>query len=153
MAMGAMWGGGWGYGAGWGGNNTININNNNNFNRNNINNIGNGNRGGAGNGKWQHNPQHRGGAPYGDRGTANKFGGTARGDSASTRQANARSNQGQRAGGQQLAAAAERAVPAMLRNRDGGGRSRVAIEKCGMRAAIASEISSLKRQFRKSRRV
>ena len=23
---------------------------------------------------WQHNPQHRGNAPYGDRGTANKFG-------------------------------------------------------------------------------
>ena len=31
-------------------------------------------------GNWQHNPQHRGGAPYGDRNTANKFGGTARGD-------------------------------------------------------------------------
>ncbi len=98
MAMGAMFSGGWGYGAGWGGNNNININNNNNFNRNNI---GNGNRGGAGNGNWQHNPQHRGGAPYGDRSTANKFGGSARGDSAATRQASARQNQGQRAGGQQ----------------------------------------------------
>jgi hypothetical protein len=103
LAMGAMWGGGWGYGARWGGNNTININNNNNFirntNRTNAgNNIGSGNRGG--NNSWQHNPQHRGGAPYGDRGTANKFGGSARGDSAATRQATARQNQGQRTGGQ-----------------------------------------------------
>jgi hypothetical protein len=124
MAMGAMWGGGWGYGAGWGGNNTININNNNNFNRNNINNIGSGNRGGAGNGKWQHNPQHRGGAPYGDRGTANKFGGSARGDSAGTRQANARSNQGQRAGGQPTGGG-NRAGGAgnVAANRDGASRS------------------------------
>ena len=103
LAMGAMWGGGWGYGCGWGGNNTININNNNNFNRNSnrTNNIGNGsgNRANAGNGNWQHNPSHRGGAPYGDRSTANKFGGSARGDSVSNRQASARQNSGQRAGG------------------------------------------------------
>lgn len=105
LAMGAMWGGGWGYGCGWGGNNTVNINNNNNFNRNSnrTNNIGNGsgnrgngNRGNGGN--WSHNPQHRGGAPYGDRSTANKFGGTTRGDSASNRQASARQNAGQRGG-------------------------------------------------------
>jgi hypothetical protein len=97
VMMGAFWSGGWGYNCGWGGNNTININNNNNFNRNanaNINrntraNVGSGNRAT----QWQHNPQHRGGAPYGDRATANKFGGTARGDSLSTRQANARQNQ------------------------------------------------------------
>src|SRR5690242_20870818 len=80
-AMGAAWGGGWGWGCGWGGGD-VDINMNNNFNRNtNVNNIsGNrvnsGNRTGNGN-KWQHNPQHRGGAPYGDRGTANRFGGTA----------------------------------------------------------------------------
>jgi len=101
LAMGAMWGGGWGYGCGWGGNNTININNNNNFNRNsnrtsNRNQVGSGNRG---NSNWQHNPSHRGGTPYGDRGTANKFGGTARGDSAGNRQASARQNSGQRGGG------------------------------------------------------
>src|SRR5438270_2191863 len=96
VAMGAAWGGGWGYGCGWGGNNNVYINhNNNNFNggnRNNINggdrnNIGNGNRGngnrastqpaGGGRSNWQHNPQHRGGAPYSDAATANKFGGTA----------------------------------------------------------------------------
>jgi hypothetical protein len=114
VAMGAAWGGGWGWGCGWGSNNNVTINNNNNFNRNsnisggNRNNIGGGNRpsnqpargggnrgGGAGN-NWQHNPSHRGGTPYSDRATANKFGGTTRGDSLSDRQANARQNQAQR---------------------------------------------------------
>ena len=85
VAMGAMWGGGWGYNAGWGGNNNININNNNNFVRNSSGNRVN-QRDRQGN-NWQHNPQHRGGAPYGDRATANKFGGTTRGDAASRRQA------------------------------------------------------------------
>jgi hypothetical protein len=98
FAMGAFWGGGgWGYHAGWGGND-IDIDIDNNFNRNsnrntNINggnrNQVNANRGGAGN-KWQHNSQHRGGTPYADRTTANKYGGNARGDSLSSRQANAR---------------------------------------------------------------
>ena len=90
IAMGAMWGGGWGYGCGWGGgHNNVYINNNNNFNRNtNVNraNVGNGNR----SSQWQHNPQHRGGAPYGDRATASRYGGTARGESLSARQSNAR---------------------------------------------------------------
>src|SRR5258706_11053112 len=97
MAMGAMWSGGWGWNCGWGGNNTVNINNNNNFNRNssyNRSNVG------SGNSNWQHNPQHRGGAPYGDRATANKFGGTARGESLNGRQANARQNVSQRSAGQ-----------------------------------------------------
>ena len=31
VAMGAMWGGGWGYNSGWGGNNNVYINHNNNF--------------------------------------------------------------------------------------------------------------------------
>src|SRR5271157_736784 len=95
VAMGAMWGGGWGYNSGWGGNNNVTINNNNNF-VNNSNRVNGGNRangGNRGNSNWQHNPQHRGGAPYGDRGTANKFGGTTRGDSMANRQANARQNQ------------------------------------------------------------
>jgi hypothetical protein len=102
IAMGAAWGGGWGYHSGWGSNNNITINNNNNFvnhnNRMNVNNGGNrnninsGNRGG--NSNWQHNPQHRGGAPYSNRSTASKYGGTARGDSMSSRQANARQQQG-----------------------------------------------------------
>jgi hypothetical protein len=99
VAMGAMWSGGWGYNCGWGGNNDITINTNNNFNRNtnvsggNRTNISGGNRGG--NGSWQHNPQHRGGTPYANRTTANKFGGTARGDSLANRQTNARQRQSQ----------------------------------------------------------
>ena len=83
IALGAAWGGCWGN-CDWHGGD-VNINHNNNFNKNNnINNSGNrnqaGNRpGNAGSGgKWQHNPSHRGGAPYGDRGTADKFGGRAR---------------------------------------------------------------------------
>jgi len=97
LAMGAAWGGGWGYNSGWGGNNNININNNNNFvnNSNRANNVGSGNRGG--NSNWQHNPQHRGAAPYGDRSTANKFGGTARGESARGRQAGASQRAGNNA--------------------------------------------------------
>jgi hypothetical protein len=86
-AMGAAWGGG-GWGCGWG-DNDININNNNNFVRNS--NISGGNRTNIrGGNKWQHNPRHRGGAPYRDRATANRFGGTARGDSLANRQASAR---------------------------------------------------------------
>ena len=88
VMIGAAWGGAWGH-CGWG-HNDINVNVNNNFNRNtNINrntNVG-GNRGGGN--SWQHNSQHRGGAPYADKATANKFGGTARGDSLSSRQASA----------------------------------------------------------------
>lgn len=98
MAIGAAWGGGgWCCNSGWGGNNNININNNNTFvnNSNRQNNISNrsGNRTGSNN--WQHNSQHRGGTPYSNRATANKYGGTARGDSIGNRQANARQNQGQ----------------------------------------------------------
>ncbi len=110
VAMGAMWSGGWGYNCGWGGNNNVYINNNNNFvnnsNRQNINNANrnNVNRGNAGNNTWQHNPQHRGGAPYSDRQLANKYGGTTRGDSMQNRQANARQNQArqQPAGGRDM---------------------------------------------------
>jgi hypothetical protein len=102
VAMGAMWGGGWGYGCGWGGNNNVTINNNNNFvnnsNRQNMNNANRGNRAtnqpARGNGNWQHNPQHRGGAPYSDRQVANKYGGNARGDSLQNRQSNARQDIG-----------------------------------------------------------
>ena len=113
VMMGAFWSGGWCCGCGWGGNN-IYINNNNNFNRNaNINRgnrvnnelpgRGGGNRpdrggvnrpstlpSGGDRGNWQHNPEHRGGAPYRDRATADRFGGTARGDSLAKRQAGAR---------------------------------------------------------------
>jgi hypothetical protein len=89
VAMGAFWGGGWGYGPRWGyGSVHINVNNRyvNHYNRyNSYNRYG---------GNWNHNPQHRGGAPYADRNTANRYGGTARGDSTATRQATARQNTG-----------------------------------------------------------
>ena len=78
----AIWGGSC-CGMGWGGND-IDINVNNNFNQ--INHNG----GGSGNNNWQHNPEHRGGAPYSDKATANKYGGTARGESPGSRQASAR---------------------------------------------------------------
>jgi len=100
VAMGAAWSGGWGWGSSWGGNNDITINTNNNFNRNanvnggnRTNNIGSGNR--SGNSNWKHNPQHRGGAPYSNRATATKYGGSARGDSMANRQATARQRQQQ----------------------------------------------------------
>jgi len=127
MMVGAAMGGGWCCNSGWGGNNNININNNNNFvnnsNRQNINNSGNrtGNRTGSGN-SWQHNAQHRGGAPYSNKATASKYGGTARGDSASSRQANARQNQGQM-GSRQQAGTADRGgrQQAGASNRAAGG--------------------------------
>jgi hypothetical protein len=122
ITMGFFWGGGWGWGCGWGGGD-ININRNNNFNRNtdvgggnrvnplgsgNRGNIGSGNRGNIGSGnrvnplgggnKWQHNPAHRGGTPYADRNTANRFGGTTRGDSLANRQQSARSQLGRQGG-------------------------------------------------------
>jgi len=76
VALGAAWGANWGYGCKWA-NGDININNNNKYvsNSNRNKNINYGNRpsqqpaGGA----WQHNPQHRGGAPYADGRTANKY--------------------------------------------------------------------------------
>jgi hypothetical protein len=133
LAIGAAWGGGgWGWGCGWGGNN-ININNNNNFIRNsnvnggNRNNIGNGNRPSnqpargngnlGGNSNWSHNPQHRGGAPYRDRATADRFGGATRGESVANRQATARQQVGRQGGN----LASNRAEGAGVSNRASGG--------------------------------
>src|SRR5438034_36249 len=74
IALGAAawgsWGGHWGN-CDWNGgnvkiNNNYNYNKNNNFNR---------NVSRQGQGNWQHNAQHRGNAPYGNRQTANKYGG------------------------------------------------------------------------------
>jgi uncharacterized protein DUF3300 len=97
VAVGSYYRGGWGYGCGWGRHNTININVNNryvsHYNKTNINvnrNINNVNVNRNGNNTWQHNPQHRGGAPYPNKQVASTYGGAARGDSAATRQANAR---------------------------------------------------------------
>jgi hypothetical protein len=125
VAIGAAYHGGWGYRCGWGGygHNNINININNNYvshyNKTNINNVNRNNinnrpsqRPAGGNNTWQHNPQHRGGAPYSNKATATKYGGSSRGDSLSNRQANARQNQGQLGGRQQ----------AGTTDRSGGGR-------------------------------
>jgi hypothetical protein len=119
VAMGAAWGGGWGYHGGWGGNNDITINRNNTFvNNSNRQNVS--NRSASGGNNWQHNPQHRGGAPYSNKATANKYGGTSRGDSMSNRQANARQNQGQR-GGREQAGVSDRSSD---RSRQQGGSDR-----------------------------
>ena len=72
LALGAAWGGGWGYGCGWN-NGDVNINYNNNYVKNSNKNVNQSNK------NWQHNPQHRGNAPYGNKQTANKYGGTAKG--------------------------------------------------------------------------
>ena len=146
VAMGAAWGGGWGWGCGWGGND-IDINVDNNFNRNNNVNRGDrpsnqparggdrtgaggergggnrastqpaGGRGGNGGNKWQHNPQHRGGAPYKDRATADRFGGTTRGDSLANRQASARQQVGRQGGNMR----STRNGGAGMSNRSSGG--------------------------------
>jgi len=145
VAMGAMWSGGWGYNCGWGGNNDITINNNNNFNRNtnrntnvsggNRTNVNTGNRNTGGN-SWQHNSQHRGGAPYANKATANKYGGTARGDSMSDRQASARQNQGQR-GDRQQAGSMDRGGRQQAGSMDRGGG-----EKVGNRSLSSDGASS-----------
>lgn len=139
VAMGAAWGGGWGYHSGWGSNNNITINNNNNFvNNSNRQNVS--NRPASGNSNWQHNPQHRGGTPYSNRATANKYGGTARGDSMASRQNNARQNQGQR-GGRQQGGVSDRSSTggrqqAGVSDRSAGGRD------AGNRGAGAGNTSS-----------
>jgi hypothetical protein len=83
VMMGAFWGGccgggGYGWGCSWGGNNNITINNNfnNRYGYANVNraNVGSGNRAN----QWQHNPAHRGSVPYGNRDTAQRFGGSTR---------------------------------------------------------------------------
>jgi hypothetical protein len=93
FAMGAAMHGGYCCGCGWGHNSTVVVNNNNTFvnNRNVQNNVRASNR----SSNWQHNPQHRGGAPYGDRATANKYGGGNRGGaSASTMDRGGGANRG-----------------------------------------------------------
>jgi hypothetical protein len=92
IAMGACCYGGWGWGPRWGYGGSIHINVNNRY-VNHYNRYNTVNRYGGANGNWNHNAAHRGAAPYGDRATANRYGGTTRGDSVATRQATARQNQ------------------------------------------------------------
>lgn len=141
VAMGAAWGGGWGWNAGWGGNNNININRNNTF----VNNYNRGgNRYGAGNGSWQHNPAHRGGAPYADRATANRYGGSARGDAMSQRQTAARQSQRQagasqfRSGGGSTNAGAQ----GLNRGAGGGGGERIGNRQVSSGGGSGSRSSS-----------
>jgi hypothetical protein len=142
IAIGAAWGnGGWGWNTGWG-HNDINVNVNNNFNRN-YNNISGGNRvnniqGGnrvnnisSGN-RWQHNPQHRGGAPYANRDIANRYGGAARGDSLANRQTGARQQLGRQGGNLPSTREANRGG---LGDRAGGG--------LGNRAGVSDRASNL----------
>jgi hypothetical protein len=78
FSVGMMWGAAMWGGAccryGWGGGGNVYINHHNSFNNVNINNRNNINRGN----NWQHNPSHRGGTPYGDRATSNRYGGGSR---------------------------------------------------------------------------
>src|SRR5260221_9410229 len=105
IAVGSYYHGGWGYNCGWGRHTTVNINVNNkyirhyntttinNVNRTSINNVNHNNINNVnrnGNNTWQHNSQHRGGAPYSDKATANKYGGSARGAFLFTTQGKAR---------------------------------------------------------------
>src|SRR5438094_4592229 len=78
LALGAAWGGGWGWGCGWG-HGDVNVNWNNKY-VNHYNQANNINRGQGNN--WQHHAEHRGNAPYGDRRTADKFGGRGPGGAA-----------------------------------------------------------------------
>ena len=131
FAMGAFWGGMWG-GCGWGSSN-ININVNNNFNRveHRGGDRGQGGRGpggrgpgnvGGGGGTWKHNPQHRGGTPYGDRATANRFGGNARGDSLAKRQAGARQELSRTGASNRISSGGGRGTGVSDRSAGGGGR-------------------------------
>jgi hypothetical protein len=83
VMMGAAMHGGYCCGCGWGHTNTVVINNNNTFvnNSNRVNNV----NAGSGNSNWQHNSDHRGGAPYGDKATQNKYGGNQRGGAGQSR--------------------------------------------------------------------
>jgi hypothetical protein len=118
VAIGAAWGNGnWGWGCGWGNNNVnVNVNNNfvNNYNRNNVSNrISN-------NSNWQHNAQHRGGAPYSNKSIANKYGGNSRGGPPTTnRPGGDRSSRGPAAADRMNRPGGDRTA----NNRPGGDRS------------------------------
>ena len=122
IALGAFWGGGWGWGAGWG-HGDITVNNNNFFNRNNSFNRNNFNRTGLN--TWQHNPAHRGGTPYANRATANRFGGTTRGGSLAGRKQGAQQQIARQKGN--LGSVANRSAVGSARggNRNIGAGSRV----------------------------
>jgi hypothetical protein len=110
----AIWGGSC-CGCGWGHSNNVNINVNNNFNK--VNHY----NGGGGNNNWQHNPQHRGAAPYSDKATANKYSGSARGQSPSAKQQPAGGGRGGSPGASQQPAGGSRGGAAWPSTMDRGG--------------------------------
>ena len=135
FSIGVAWGNHYGgscCGCGWGhgGGNNIYINNSNNFNQ--IN-----HRGGAGqsgNTNWQHNPEHRGAAPYGDKATANKYGGSARGESPSNRaSASTRPTTSDRSAGGDRAGSADR--PASSDRSGSGSTKPAASDRSGSQAS------------------
>jgi Protein of unknown function (DUF3300) len=141
MAVGAAMNGGWGWGCGWGGGN-VNVNVNNNFNRNssyNRNTNVSGNR--TGNNTWQHNSAHRGGAPYSNRATANKFGGTTRGESLGNRQANGR-QQTNRQGGNAGANRGGTAGGGNLGANRGGGQNNLGANRASGQSNLGANRSS-----------
>lgn len=129
FTVGMMWGAAiWGGACchmGWHGGGTVVINNHNHFN--NIN-TGGGGRGG----NWEHRPEHRGGTPYGDRGTANKYGGSTR-PSTSDRAAGA---------GGRGAGVSDRAAGAGQGQRGAGVSDRAAGAGQGQRGAGVSDRST-----------
>jgi hypothetical protein len=117
VAMGSFWSGGWGWGPNWG-HNDITVNRYNSFNRY-------ANVSGVRASTWQHNAVHRGGAPYRDRATANRYGGAARGDSLASRQASARQQVSRQSGNLRstvgTSGAGSRAATAGIGQRTGAG--------------------------------
>lgn len=122
IAVGIGISGGWGWGCGWGGGgNNVYINHNNNFNRINTGNINTGNIN-RGNSSWNHDPSHRGNAPYSSASTANKFGGNTR-DTMSSRSGAGAGNVGaNRAGAGATSAGANRAGATSASRPTGGDK-------------------------------
>jgi len=144
VAIGAAWGYAWGHSDWHGGDVDVDIDRNTNIN-NNINREkykqqyqG---RGQAGQGKWQHDPSHRGGVAYRDQGTAQKYNRGTGAEAAKSREAyrgraeagrqdisrggadqfKGRQDAGQRAGGQDFSGQKGSALSGMDR---GGGATR-----------------------------
>lgn len=129
VMMGAAFHGGWGYGCGWGGGGNVYINHNNTYvNRGNQGNIN------RGNSNWNHNPQHRGGAPYASNNMANKYGGSARGDSLSNRQGGAGQQPSRGGGAGPSAGTSDRSR--------GGGASASTADRSGRGGGGADQIGS-----------
>ena len=95
---------------------------------------------GAGN-TWQHQPEHRGGAPYSDRATANRYGGAARGDSLANRQTQARQQINRQGGQVAQRRSATRGASAIA----GGRRSRRSRGGTGNRPGGAGGIGNQRR--------